>query len=70
MLTYGRVADGIEMMFVGIGILLLPIVVCAYWRINKHKEMVLREVEENGIKYTPEELRRMGDRAPDFEYML
>ncbi|KAI0752396.1 MFS general substrate transporter [Daedaleopsis nitida] len=69
---------GIEMMFVGIGLVLLPITVFAYSRLNARKAAVWRDATatahgEKGAlqsKYTPEQLRRMGDRAPDFKYML
>ncbi|KAI0708286.1 MFS general substrate transporter [Earliella scabrosa] len=61
---------GIELMFVGIGLVLLPVTVFAYWRLNARKEARLRDAEEKGVKFAPEELRRMGDRAPDFSYTL
>ena len=57
-------------MFVGIGLVLLPITVFAYWRLNARKEARLRDAEEKGVKFAAEELRRMGDRAPDFSYTL
>jgi hypothetical protein len=57
-------------MFVGIGFIFLPIVVFIYIRINAHRDKLQKEMEEKGIKYTPEELREMGDRAPDFRYTL
>ncbi|KAH9914901.1 MFS general substrate transporter [Epithele typhae] len=61
---------GIALMFVGIGFIALPIAVVSYKRINARREAAMREADERGVKYTPEELRRMGDRAPDFRYTL
>ena len=62
--------DGIELMFVGIGFIALPIVVLAYIRINARRDAAVKEAEEKGIKLSPEQLRRLGDRAPDFRYTL
>ncbi|KAM5545340.1 hypothetical protein V8D89_000953 [Ganoderma adspersum] len=61
---------GAEMGFVGMGLILVPIVMFAYTRSNMKKEAKMREAEERGEKYAPEELKRLGDRAPDFRYML
>ncbi|KAH9914900.1 major facilitator superfamily domain-containing protein [Epithele typhae] len=61
---------GIELMFVGIGLVAVPIAVLSYKRINARRESEMREANERGFKYSPEELRRMGDRAPDFRYTL
>ncbi|KAI0692599.1 MFS general substrate transporter [Cerioporus squamosus] len=61
---------GIEVMLVGIGLVSLPVTVFTYWRINTRKERRLREAEEKGVKFSPEDLRRLGDRAPDFIYMF
>lgn len=58
--------DGIELMFVGIGYIALPITVIAYKRINAKRE----KLTQNGITLTPAEIRRLGDRAPDFRYTL
>jgi hypothetical protein len=64
--------DGIELMFVGIGFLALPTVVLCYMRINARRDAIERQALENGekIRYTPQELRELGDRAPDFRYTL
>ena len=62
--------DGAEMGFVGMGLILVPSVAFAYNRSNMKKEAKMREVEETGEKYAPEELKRLGDRAPDFRYTL
>ena len=62
----GRGIDALELMFVGIGFIVLPITVITYKRINTRRDALVRE----GVSYTPEQLRRMGDRAPDFRYTL
>ncbi|GAW01821.1 MFS general substrate transporter [Lentinula edodes] len=58
---------GIELMFVGIGLIFLPITVFTYSRINKKRAEFMNRVAE-GLekKPSPEELRALGDRAPDF----
>ena len=53
-------------MFVGIGFIALPITVLLYRRINASRDRALQEAKEKGIKYSPEEIRRLGDKAPDF----
>jgi hypothetical protein len=76
--------DALELMFVGIGLVCTPIAVLMYKRVNQRRAALTREwiVREGGLSkdgevlrphslgYTDEELRRMGDRAPDFRYML
>lgn len=58
-------------MFVGIGLITVPIVVLIYMRINAKRDALAREGGEKGIaSYSNDELRRMGDRAPDFRYTL
>ena len=59
-------------MFVGIGFVTVPIAVFAYIHINRKRDAVEREALERGEsnKYTPQQLREMGDRAPDFRYTL
>ena len=52
------------------GLLLMPVLLYLYTRANTRKEAKLRQLDERGEKYAPEELRRMGDRAPDFRYTL
>lgn len=58
-------------MFVGIGLIFLPITVFTYSRINKKRAEFMNRVAE-GLekKPSPEELRALGDRAPDFRYIL
>ena len=64
--------DGVELMFVGIGFIAVPIVILSYLRINKKRDEAQRVNLENGAvkKYTNQQLREMGDRAPDFRYTL
>lgn len=59
-------------MFVGIGLIVVPITVLTYKRINAKRDQIEKEALEKGEKdkYTPQELRKMGDRAPDFRYTL
>jgi hypothetical protein len=59
-------------MFVGIGLICVPIAVVTYKRINAKRDHLAKEALEKGekTKYTDAELRRMGDRAPDFRYTL
>lgn len=59
-------------MFVGIGLIALPIAVVTYTRINNRRDEAARAMLEKGEKnmYTPRELRAMGDRAPDFRYTI
>ncbi|KAK7027995.1 hypothetical protein VNI00_015081 [Paramarasmius palmivorus] len=64
------VGHGIELMFIGIGLITVPLVVLAYKRINSKREILLREAEERGEKSSPEEIRALGDRAPEFKYTL
>lgn len=67
--------DAVEFMFVGIGAISVVVAVVVYARINAHRDALARVVKEKGsthdvITYTAEELREMGDRAPDFRYTL
>lgn len=64
--------DGIELMFVGMGFICVPIAVFSYLRINKQRDAIEREALERGEKnkYTNQQLRELGDRAPDFRYTL
>ena len=59
-------------MFVGIGLIAVPTVILSYIRINKKRDKAERVGLENGTvkKYTNQQLREMGDRAPDFRYTL
>ncbi|KIK70108.1 hypothetical protein GYMLUDRAFT_187714 [Collybiopsis luxurians FD-317 M1] len=62
---------GIELMFVAIGLIFVPITVFIYTRINKKRDEYMARVAE-GLekKPTADELRALGDRAPDFRYIL
>ena len=57
-------------MFVGIGFITLPLMVFLYTRINAQRDKQEKEMAENGIRFTDDELRKLGDRAPDFRYTL
>jgi len=51
------------------GLVVLPITVITYNRINARREAIMKESGESGrLQYTDDELRRMGDRAPGFRY--
>ncbi|KZT63415.1 MFS general substrate transporter [Daedalea quercina L-15889] len=60
----------LELMFIGIGLVTLPILVLTYKRINARREVLWNEMEEKDLRFDAEELRRMGNRAPDFRYTL
>lgn len=72
--------DGLELMFVGIGLICTPLAVFLYTRINKQRDAYEASLAADSEKasegqkgkygYTPQELRELGDRAPDFRYML
>lgn len=57
-------------MFIGIGFLTVPVAVVIYNRINARRDIIEREMEEKGILLSAEALRELGDRAPDFRYMI
>ncbi|KAG7443263.1 MFS general substrate transporter [Guyanagaster necrorhizus] len=56
----------LELMFVGIGIACVPAAVISYTRINANREKEMQK----GMSYSQEELKKMGDRAPDFRYTI
>lgn len=62
----------LELMFIGIGFICVPITVLAYKLANAKKEAILRAALERGEKnlYSPEKLRELGDKAPEFKYTL
>ncbi|KAF8883084.1 MFS general substrate transporter [Gymnopilus junonius] len=66
------IGHGCELMFVGLGLITVPIAIVTYIHINKQRDAAQREALERGEvnKYTPQQLREMGDRAPDFRYTL
>ena len=59
-------------MFVAIGLIMIPLVVFSYIRINRKRDASEKAALEDGkpAKYTARELQMMGDRAPDFRYTL
>ncbi|KAF8816104.1 MFS general substrate transporter [Phlegmacium glaucopus] len=66
-----RLGHGIELMFVGIGFITVPIAIISYININRKRDEMQREALAKGEKnYTSQQLREMGDRAPDFRYTL
>ena len=64
--------DGLELMFVGIGLIVVPILIVLYKRINNARDQASRQRIEQGekLQLTIQELRDLGDRAPDFRYTL
>ena len=56
--------------FVAFGIILVPITVLIYRHINAARDRRQREAGEKAVAYTAAELRRLGDRTPDFRYTL
>lgn len=68
-LTY-LFADALELMFVGIGLIFVPLTMLTYKYINAKRDALQLEASEKGVQLSAEELRRMGDRAPDFRYTL
>ena len=57
-------------MFVGIGFIFSLLTVVCYKIANKRREVWQRECATLGVTYAAEELRKMGDGAPDFRYTL
>ncbi|KAI0340965.1 MFS general substrate transporter [Trametopsis cervina] len=60
----------LELMFVGIGLIALPAVVLLYTRINARRDALEADMAAKGVKLSDEEIRELGDRAPDFRYTL
>lgn len=62
---------GIELGLIGMGLVAVSTIVFAYNRINTRREAIMKEAREcGGLQYTDEELRRMGDKAPNFRYSI
>lgn len=59
-------------MFIGIGLVAVPTLVFFYKRINAQRDATERLALERGekVQYSDQELRDLGDRAPDFRYTL
>jgi len=66
------VTDALELMFVAIGLIVIPLVVFTYIRIDRKRDASEKAALEGGnlMRYTDRELQMMGDRAPDFRYTL
>jgi len=66
------IGHAVELMFVGIGLIFLPIVVFLYKRINGQRDAAESLELQRGekVRYSDQELRELGDRAPDFRYTL
>jgi len=62
----------IELMFVGIGLIAVPITVLLYKKVNANRDALMSSATEKGdeVTFSKNELRRLGDRAPDFRYIL
>ena len=63
--------DTMALAFVAIGLFVLPIIVISYLHINTKRDAAQEAALEGGQpKNSAHELRKMGDRAPDFRYTL
>jgi hypothetical protein len=70
-IPYACTTDALELMFIGIGFIAVPTVVLIYKRINARRDLIAQnELESGAKKYTSQELKELGDRAPDFRYTL
>ena len=70
---FHRAVDGLSRMFVGIGLICVPLTVAIYTIINKRRAKIVEQLGgPEGVlqRYTVAELRELGDRAPDFVYSL
>jgi len=64
-----KLGHGIELGLLGMGIIVVLTLVVTYGRINARREAIMKEAgESGGLQYTDEELRKMGDKAPNFRY--
>ena len=54
----------------GVGFIILSNAIKTYMRINARRDALEKEMEEKGIKHSAEEIRKLGDKAPDFRYTL
>ncbi|KAF8199837.1 MFS general substrate transporter [Mycena galopus ATCC 62051] len=66
------VGHGCELMFVGIGLISTALTALISHRVNLRRDEAARTAVEKGESpiYTAKALRAMGDRAPDFRYVL
>ncbi|KAI0696770.1 MFS general substrate transporter [Cerioporus squamosus] len=60
----------LEMGFMVIALLLVPLTLFLYIRINSQRDDMRREEAKGDVRWAPADLRRLGDRAPDFQYTL
>ncbi|KAK2463980.1 hypothetical protein APHAL10511_004031 [Amanita phalloides] len=60
----------IELMFVGVGMICVSIAVVSYKLVNRHRDELLRETLGQGGSLDAEELMKLGDKSPDFRYVL
>jgi hypothetical protein len=65
-------SDGIELGFIGLGFVCVPIAILIYIRINARRDAAAKDMLENGEKsqLSEADLKERGDRAPDFRYSL
>jgi len=63
--------DTLVLVFIAIGLTVLPITVFSYVHTNTKRDAAQEAALEGGRpEYSAHELRKMGDRAPDFRYTL
>ena len=58
------------MAFLAVGLLTLPVLVHLYTRENAKRKIKQQDMVEKHVVLSTVELRRLGDRAPDFIYTL
>jgi hypothetical protein len=63
----GLILDAVAIGFLIMGLIILPSTAMIYRRINASRDALARR---DGYKYSDEERARMGDRSPDFRYIL
>ncbi|KAF8493620.1 MFS general substrate transporter [Gautieria morchelliformis] len=64
------IAHAVELGFVGMGMIAVPIIAIIYSHINAQREALARNSEIEKPVYTEQELRQLGDKAPDFRYTI
>jgi len=64
-----KLGHGIELGIVGMGIIVVLTLAITYRLINARREAIVKKAgESGGLQYSDEELRKMGDKAPNFRY--
>lgn len=58
------------MMIIGLGIICVPTTALTYKMINRRRERILQEMLERGERLSAAEIKRLGDKAPTFRYMI